>query len=1079
MRGNAMHFEKHSIKTTDGAPPSTPIPRDTHVNFRNTRPFVLRWNSRGVFIAFLLLMAGRGLAATPATASFGSGYYTCTQVAETNGTVALQVVRTGDTNLDFTIDFATSNGTAMAGSDYAAQTGTLHFVPGQVLQNITITILDDYELEAGSEEFKVLLSNPANGAVLGTSNPGCVNIIDNELWSFFDGSFDPGLGPDGTVFALALQPDGKIMAGGEFTSFLYQEPTYSIDRARIARLHPNGSLDAGFDPGLGPNDSVYTVAVQTNGQILIGGAFTNVAGSARSYLARLNANGSLDTNFAPVLNNELRGLAVQPDGRIVIAGRFTSVNAQGRNFIARLNADGSLDASFDPGSGPNNRVRALALQDEGKVLIGGEFTSVNGTSRRRIARLKEDGSLDLTFNPGTGASAIVRAVAAQPDGKVMIGGEFLSVNGTNRARIARLDEDGGLDLTFDPGAGPDNVVRTIALQLDGDVFIGGQFSSVTGQWGGRLARLHANGSVDAKFRPYDVGINGFSDEVFSIVVQPDGFVLVGGQFVGTNGLGHHRVERIFSDPSAPSFALASSFIFGSERDGSVALTVRRLGEASGTASVDFVTHDGSALAGSDYVGTNGTLTFGPHEITKSISLSLINDYEVESDESFEVEIVSPSPGAGLGLLRQATIWLADNDVGVNFGNIVFSTSFVTNESAGTALISVTRGGDSAQTATVDFYTVDGTALAGLDYAPANGTLNFGPGESNKTFAITILQDNIVEGTEMLWLHLTNATGIGLGHNRSTGLYIMDASGTFSFSPSSVSVVENVTTAVASLTVFRSFSALGTISVDYATEDGSALAGVDYAATAGTLTLTNGEFSKTINVPIINDDAVETNKSFIVRLSNPSIGAGIENGAGIATIHILDDDDLVQFTTSTNSISEGGGSALVAVQRTSGSASRTVNFSVAGGTATVGQDFLPPGTNTLLFRPGELTKDIRIQIIDDNLSEFDETLRLTLLSGGYAGARTNTTLVILDNDRGSNFTVKIDLMPVPTNGPAHLGFNTLQHGQYEILYSTNLIHWQSIGTNIGTIIGTGGRVEFIHTNAPPQSHGFYRVHQVQP
>jgi uncharacterized delta-60 repeat protein len=134
-------------------------------------------------------------------------------------------------------------------------------------------------------------------------------------------------------------------------------------------------------------------------------------------------------------------VAVQPDGKVLIAGLFTTVNGTNRNSIARLNADGSLDGSFNPGTGVNGTVSSVALQLDGKVLIGGSFTSVNGTNRNNIARLNANGSLDGSFDPGTGANGIVRSIALQSDGKVLIGGDFTTVNGMVRPKVARLHGD--------------------------------------------------------------------------------------------------------------------------------------------------------------------------------------------------------------------------------------------------------------------------------------------------------------------------------------------------------------------------------------------------------------------------------------------------------------------------------------------------------------------------------------------------------------------------------------------------------------------------------------------------------------
>ncbi|MEM6321521.1 MAG: delta-60 repeat domain-containing protein, partial [Bacteroidota bacterium] len=164
-----------------------------------------------------------------------------------------------------------------------------------------------------------------------------------------------------------------------------------------------------------------------------------------------------------------------------------------------LSQDGSLDTSFDPGSGTNATVQSVAVQSDGKVLIGGDFTTVNGTSRARIARLNADGSLDTSFDPGSGTNGDVQSVAVQSDGKVLIGGFFTTVDGTGRRRIARLNADGSLDTSFDPGSGTNATVQSVAVQSDGKVLIGGDFTSVDGTSRNSIARLNADGSLDTSF----------------------------------------------------------------------------------------------------------------------------------------------------------------------------------------------------------------------------------------------------------------------------------------------------------------------------------------------------------------------------------------------------------------------------------------------------------------------------------------------------------------------------------------------------------------------------------------------------
>jgi uncharacterized delta-60 repeat protein len=206
------------------------------------------------------------------------------------------------------------------------------------------------------------------------------------------------------------------------------------------------------------------------------------------------APGDVDLSFDPGsgVNGPVQAVAVQPDGKVIIAGQFTTVKGLARSKVARLNADGSGDSSFNAGTGTGgweDYAHAVALQSDGKILIAGTFSTVNGTNRNNLARMNADGSLDGSFNPGSGVNGPISAVALQPDGKVLIGGDFTTVNGTNRNRIARLDADGGLDVSFDPGTGADGVVRALALQPDGNVLLSGDFTSVNGMLRPHVARL--------------------------------------------------------------------------------------------------------------------------------------------------------------------------------------------------------------------------------------------------------------------------------------------------------------------------------------------------------------------------------------------------------------------------------------------------------------------------------------------------------------------------------------------------------------------------------------------------------------
>ncbi len=290
-----------------------------------------------------------------------------------------------------------------------------------------------------------------------------------------DGTADSGFANnvlDGVVYSLAIQADERIVIAGSFTQ------VGAFARNDIARLNADGSVDSTFNPHA--NFDVRALAVQADGKILLGGQFTTLANgaTARNSIARLNADGSVDSTFDPNANSTVLALAVQADGKILMGGQFTTLanGATARNHIARLNADGSVDTTFDPNA--NSTVHALAVQADGKILLGGQFTTLaNGaTARNRIARLNADGSVDSAFNPN--ANSPVLALAVQADGKILMGGNFTFLAGgaTARNSIARLNADGSVDSTFDPNA--NGTVVALAVQLDGKILMGGVFTSL-------------------------------------------------------------------------------------------------------------------------------------------------------------------------------------------------------------------------------------------------------------------------------------------------------------------------------------------------------------------------------------------------------------------------------------------------------------------------------------------------------------------------------------------------------------------------------------------------------------------------
>jgi uncharacterized delta-60 repeat protein len=181
---------------------------------------------------------------------------------------------------------------------------------------------------------------------------------------------------------------------------------------------------------------------------------------------------------------------MQPNGKILAGGAFTQFNGAMINRLVRLNADGTLDKQFNNGTGADGTVESMVMQPDGAIIIGGAFTHVNGLSCPHVARLNPDGTVDSTFAIGTGADKNVRGLALQPDGKIIVVGEFITFGNVPCHRIVRLNPDGSVDKSFDTGSGAANFVDCAALQTDGKILLGGGFTTFNGTAAGELVRLN-------------------------------------------------------------------------------------------------------------------------------------------------------------------------------------------------------------------------------------------------------------------------------------------------------------------------------------------------------------------------------------------------------------------------------------------------------------------------------------------------------------------------------------------------------------------------------------------------------------
>lgn len=363
-----------------------------------------------------------------------------------------------------------------------------------------------------------------------------------------DDSFNPndlgfsfGEGFNGAVLSMVIQPDGKYVVSGDFTVY------NGLSRNRIIRINPDGSVDNTFNPGTGFNGSVTVLALQNDGKILAGGSFTSYNGTGRNRIIRLNSNGTIDTDFNPGsgFNNTVHSLAIQADQKIMVGGQFATYNGNPRAFIARLNPDGSLDTSIDFGAGfsASANIRSIVIQPDNKILIGGAFTSYDSNLANRIVRINADGSIDNTFITGTGAQNTVEDIKLLPDGRIYLAGSFTNYNGIGRNRIVRIQSNGAIDNTFNPGSGFSSTVNNLAIQEDGKILAGGGFTSYNGNTSNRIARILPTGAFDNEF---NTG-TGFNAAINIISVLNDGRIMTGGNQNSYNSNFMNNLGRLNAD----------------------------------------------------------------------------------------------------------------------------------------------------------------------------------------------------------------------------------------------------------------------------------------------------------------------------------------------------------------------------------------------------------------------------------------------------------------------------------------------------------------------------------------------------
>lgn len=495
-----------------------------------------------------------------------------------------------------------------------------------------------------------------------------------------DTTFNPNATFNNSVLDIAVQTDGKILAAGRFSASTGQPLS-----SRIVRFNTDGTIDSSFQNNIGINQAINTIAIQSDGKVLVGGEFTNVGGNPTGFMARLNSDGTFDNTFSAANNSFINKITIQPNGKLLLAGDFlfgarrlnadgsaeslqsksrspevivgTGYDAvllsdgkvlvahgEGSGFatdfrVIRLNSDLTLDDSFQMMPAEKTRVLDINLLSNGKFIASGEFVSTNNQTHVYIARMNESGSVDSSFNPQVNSIGRIQAIKRQPDGKILIGGIFEYVNGIRKTNIARLNANGSLDssfnIPFDLFNYAGNFVFDIELQSDGKIIVGRYRLSgnvpalnenIGGVTDGAIIRLNSDGSLDESF-----GTDIITQRIQALSITSDNKILMGGFFDNIQAGGTETFRKLMSDG-----IFDSSFNPPQPRTG-IPLDILVQPDGKILVGGSFTTVGGNSQVGTVRYNADGTLDNSYSSILPNIyTLGLAGDGKIYAGGNFPI-----------------------------------------------------------------------------------------------------------------------------------------------------------------------------------------------------------------------------------------------------------------------------------------------------------------------------------------------------------------------------------------------------------------------------------------------------------
>ncbi|HEY3026209.1 MAG TPA: Calx-beta domain-containing protein, partial [Pyrinomonadaceae bacterium] len=859
-----------------------------------------------------------------------------------------------------TVNYATSNGTATTtDNDYSSTTGTLTFNPGETSKGISVSVTGDNKFEP-NETYFVTLSGATQATIADSQGQGTISNDD--------------LQPTISINDVSQGEGNSGTASFTFTVSL-SNPSYQTVAVNYATANDTAIASGDYQTKSGtltfnPGDMTKTFVVLVNGDTLNEADetfFINLSGNTNSTIADGQGVGTI-ANDDPVPSFSITDVSVTEGNSGTINATFT--------------------ASLSAASGQTTTVQYATADG---TAAAGDYQSTTGT---------------LTFDPGDTSKSITVVVNGdlvhEPD-------ETFFVNLSNATNATIADNQGVGTITNDdpvPGISLNDVTAnegnsgtmsfgfTVSLSNPSSQTITVNYSTADGTGAAGSDYQSASGTLTFNpgdtSKPISVSVNGDalneSDETFFVNLSG----ATNGTITDTQGLG-----TITNDDPVPSLSINDVGLAEGNSGTTNATFTVSLSAASGrTVTVNYAAANGTATVGSDYQSASGILTFNPGETTHQVVVVVNGDIANEIDETFFVNLsgatnatIADTQGAGTILNDDGAPTLSINDLTVTEGN-----SGTTN-----ATFTVTLSPASGQTVTVQYATADGSALAGSDYQSAGGTITFDPGDTSKPVTVLVNGDPLNEPGETFFVNLSNSTNSTIADNQGMGTIANDDP-VPQLSVNDISLAEgNSGTATATFTVSLSAASAQTVSVNYATADGTATTGGDYQSTSGALTFNPGDTSKSITVLVNGDTTFESNETFLVNLTAP-INATMGDGQGEGTIS----NDDSQPAISINDVSQGEGNSgttsftfSVGLSNSS-SETVTVNYTTADGTAGTANNDYSSSSGTVTFNSGDTSKSITVLINGDALSEADETFFVNLSGAANATIADNQGLGTISN-----------------------------------------------------------------------------------